>query len=160
MWNVELLIPLAIGLVPLAVIRLVFWIISRKSLAANAAAQPRSPVGIVEVALAALVLAVPVAGWAFASKALPAIQAKAEKAEHDGKLHVLMFDADGHGGVTYEGQAVDRDAIARICRQAAADDPKYSVVLMTPKAIDKEALAKISFGALSANLTFSAVPVE
>jgi cytochrome b561 len=159
-WNVELLIPLAIGLVPLGVIRLLFWLATRNRAADARAPQPRSPVGVVEVALAALVLAVPVAGWAFASKTFPAIQAKAEKAEHDSKFRALIFEADGHGVVTYEGQPVDRDAIAKICRQAAADDPGITVVLRTPKEIDKEALSKIGFGALSANLTFNALPIE
>jgi cytochrome b561 len=160
MWNVELLIPLAIGLVPLGAIRLAFWLVTRNRAADARAPQPRSPVGVVEVALAALVLAVPVAGWAFASKTFPAIQAKAEKAEHDATFRALIFEADGHGGVTYEGHAVDRDAIAKICRQAAASDPEITVVLRTPKEIDNVALGKIGFGAQSAHLTFNALPIE
>jgi cytochrome b561 len=156
-WNVELLIPLGIGLVPLGVIRLVFWLVTRKRAPDAGAPQPRSPIGVVEVALAALVLAVPVAGWAIASKTIGGVQAKAER---DHTRHVLTFQSDGQGNVTYQGEAVDRDAIADLCRQAAAEDPRTEVMVKTPEKLDNAAIGKVGFGAMSAGLSFSALPAH
>src|SRR3954471_10580097 len=92
--NIELLIPMAIGLVPLFVIRLAIRLVTRKRAPAARVPRPRSPVGVVEVALAALVLAVPVAGWAVSSKAVDGVQATVER---DRTSHLLTFEADGHG---------------------------------------------------------------
>ena len=148
--NVELCIPVLIGLVPFAVVRFVLWLATRKRAAAIAARR----FGALDAAIAALVLAVPFAGWALGSPTVAGVQADEKKAQIQ---HVLTFDADGRGGVTYQGRPVDRDAIADLCRQAAAEDPKTDVLLKTPKELDRAALGEIAFGALSAGLTFSAL---
>src|SRR5262245_15741787 len=157
MMNVELLIPMAIGLVPFLVIRLVFWIMNRPRWSTNPAPRPRSRVGVVDVAIALLVLAVPVAAWAVISNPIGGVQAKAER---DHTRHVLTFQADGQGNVTYQGEAVDRDAIADLCRQAAAEDPRTEVMVKTPKELDNGAIGKVGSGAMSAGLSFSALPAN
>jgi len=159
MINVELLIPIGIGLVPFLVVRLIVRIMSRKRATADAAPHSRSSIGVAEIALAALVLAVPVAGWGVASKFIGGVQAKAT-AEVDHTFHALIFEADGHGGVTYEGKAVDRDAIAALCRRAVAAHPDTAVVLRTPKEIDHAALGKVESGAASVGLNATAMPAE
>jgi len=107
--------------------------------------------------LSAIVLAIPIAGWVVAAPRLADAQARQRE---DFTHHVLTFVADGAGGVTYEGQPVDRDAITDLCRRAAAADPRTEVLVKTPKALDRAAMGAVAFGAASAGLGFSALPAQ
>jgi len=153
----ELLIPVLIGLAPFGVIRVIVWLATRKKRRMTIADVPLWRVGAPEIALAAAVLAMPIAGWAVARPRVAAAQTLAEKIRTH---NVLTFVAHGPGGVTYEGHPVDRAAIDDLCRRAAAADPQTTVVVDTSKDADREAVVGALTAAQSVGLRYELIRTD
>jgi len=148
----ELLIPLLIGLLPFAVIRVIVWAATRKKRPMAIADRPSWRVGTPEIALATVVFAMPIAGWAASRPRVAAAQALAEKI----RTHNVLTFVVGHG-VTHAGQPVDRAAIDDLCRRAAAADPTTVVRVEVSKESDHDAAVGALTAAQSAGLTFELI---